>query len=129
MMIKKMAAVVAAALTVVALAGCGKSTSAAADKSQVKVGVLQLIDQQALTAARKGFTEELAKAGYKGKKIKLDYVNAQGDQSNLQTMSQRLKRDKNDVNLAIATPAAQALHKEDATTAAIFLIIIFFLLK
>ncbi|MEO2781362.1 ABC transporter substrate-binding protein, partial [Lacticaseibacillus rhamnosus] len=50
MMIKKMAAVVAAALTVVALAGCGKSTSAAADKSQVKVGVLQLIDQQALTA-------------------------------------------------------------------------------
>ena len=96
-MIKKMAAVVAAALTVVALAGCGKSTSAAADKSQVKVGVLQLIDQQALTAARKGFTEELAKAGYKGKKIKLDYVNAQGDQSNLQTMSQRLKRDKNDV--------------------------------
>ncbi len=85
-MIKKMAAVVAAALTVVALAGCGKSTSAAADKSQVKVGVLQLIDQQALTAARKGFTEELAKAGYKGKKIKLDYVNAQGDQSNLQTM-------------------------------------------
>ncbi|KMO46757.1 ABC transporter substrate-binding protein [Lacticaseibacillus rhamnosus] len=120
MMIKKMAAVVAAALTVVALAGCGKSTSAAADKSQVKVGVLQLIDQQALTAARKGFTEELAKAGYKGKKIKLDYVNAQVDQSNLQTMSQRLKRDKNDVNLAIATPAAQALHKEAATTPMLF---------
>ncbi len=94
MKIKRMAAIAAAALTIMVLAGCGKSTSAAADKSQVKIGILQLIDQQALTAARKGFTEELAKAGYKGKKIKLDYVNAQGDQSNLQTMSQRLQRDK-----------------------------------
>ena len=81
MKIKRMAAIAAAALTIMVLAGCGKSTSAAADKSQVKIGILQLIDQQALTAARKGFTEELAKAGYKGKKIKLDYVNAQGDQS------------------------------------------------
>ena len=120
MKIKRMAAIAAAALTIMVLAGCGKSTSAAADKSQVKIGILQLIDQQALTAARKGFTEELAKAGYKGKKIKLDYVNAQGDQSNLQTMSQRLQRDKNDLNLAIATPAAQALQKADSKTPLLF---------
>lgn len=120
MKIKRMAAIAAAAVTIMVLAGCGKSTSAAADKSQVKIGILQLIDQQALTAARKGFTEELAKAGYKGKKIKLDYVNAQGDQSNLQTMSQRLQRDKNDLNLAIATPAAQALQKADSKTPLLF---------
>jgi putative ABC transport system substrate-binding protein len=101
------------------LIGCGKKSSAASSRT-VKVGILQLMDQTALTEARKGVESELAKAGYSGKRIKLDYVNAQGDQSNLQTMSQRLKRDKNDVNLAIATPAAQALHKEDATTPMLF---------
>ncbi|QVI35287.1 ABC transporter substrate-binding protein [Lacticaseibacillus chiayiensis] len=120
MKFKRIAVIAAASLAMIALVGCGKSTKAAADKSQVKVGILQLIDQQALTAARKGFTEELAKAGYKGNKIKLDYVNAQGDQSNLQTMSQRLKRDKNDLNLAIATPAAQALQKADTKTPMLF---------
>ncbi|MEK0385325.1 ABC transporter substrate binding protein, partial [Lacticaseibacillus paracasei] len=65
-------------------------------------------------------TEELAKEGYKGKKIKLDYVNAQGDQSNLQSMSQRLQRDKNDLKLAIATPAAQALQTADSKTPLLF---------
>ena len=49
MKIKRMAAIAAAALTIMVLAGCGKSTSAAADKSQVKIGILQLIDQQALS--------------------------------------------------------------------------------
>ena len=40
--------------------------------------------------------------------LKIDYQNAQGDQSNLQRISQSLIED-NDVMLAIATPAAQSL--------------------
>ena len=90
------------ALIGLTLTGCGKQ-SKAANKETVKVGILQLMDQTALTEARKGFETELAKAGYKGKRIKIDYVNAQGDQANLKTMSDRLARGKNDVNLAIAT--------------------------
>ncbi|RXT55706.1 ABC transporter substrate-binding protein [Lacticaseibacillus chiayiensis] len=101
------------------LTGCGKQ-SKAANKETVKVGILQLMDQTALTEARKGFEAELAKAGYKGKRIKIDYVNAQGDQANLKTMSDRLARGKNDVNLAIATPAAQALQKADKKTPMLF---------
>ncbi len=100
------------------LAACGKKTSV--DKGTVKVGILQLIDQSALNDARKGFTEELKAEGYKGTKIKIDYVNAQGDQANLKSMSQQLKQDKNDLNLAIATPAAQALQKEDSDTPMLF---------
>ena len=96
-----------AALVGLTLIGCGKKSNAASSKT-VKIGILQLIDQSALTEARKGFVAELAKAGYSGDRVKIDYVNAQGDQANLKTMSDRLASDKNDVNLAIATPAAQA---------------------
>lgn len=106
------------AVAILGLAACGKSASAKDDT--VHVGVLQLIDQTALTDARKGFTEELKAQGYSGKQIKLDYVNAQGDQANLKTMSEQLAKDKNDVNLAIATPAAQALQKGDPDTPMVF---------
>ncbi|WP_125607735.1 ABC transporter substrate-binding protein [Lapidilactobacillus bayanensis] len=107
--------------TVALLTACGKSSSDSADNKTIKIGILQLVDQSALTDARKGFEQELAKAGYKdGKNIKIDFVNAQGDQSNLNTMSQQLKKDENDFNLAIATPAAQALQKADPNTPMLF---------
>lgn len=108
-----------AALVGLTLIGCGKKSNAASSKT-VKIGILQLIDQSALTEARKGFEAELAKAGYSGDRVKIDYVNAQGDQANLKTMSDRLASDKNDVNLAIATPAAQALQQADKKTPMLF---------
>ncbi|WP_262314935.1 ABC transporter substrate-binding protein [Lacticaseibacillus parakribbianus] len=118
MKLKKIALSLATVAAVLSLAACGKKQ--AADKNTVKIGILQLIDQSALNAARKGFTEELAAAGYKGKKVQIDYVNAQGDQANLKSMSQQLAKDGNVLNLAIATPAAQALQKEDAKTPMLF---------
>ena len=79
------------------------------NKDLVHVGVLQYVEHPSLSATRKGFIEELKEEGYvDGKNIKIDYQNAQGDQSNLQTISQSLIED-NDVMLAIATPAAQSL--------------------
>lgn len=110
--------VAVAAVAALGLAGCAKQ--AAAKDDTVKVGILQLINQTALDDARKGFTQELARQGYKGSKIKIDYVNANGDQANLSTMAQRLAKDDNDVNLAIATPAAQAMQKADAKTPLVF---------
>jgi putative ABC transport system substrate-binding protein len=118
MKMKKVLVGLTTIVAVASLAACGNKSAKKSDT--VKVGILQLIDQSALNAARKGFTEELAKEGYKGDKIKIDYVNAQGDQANLKSMSQQLKQDKNDLNLAIATPAAQALQKEDADTPMLF---------
>ena len=94
-----------AVLTAVLLVAC----SNASNKKMVHVGVLQYVEHPSLSAARKGFIEELKKEGYvDGKNIKIDYQNAQGDQSNLQTISQSLIED-NDLMLAIATPAAQSL--------------------
>lgn len=114
--------------TTIAIAGIGLLTAcnnktAKADNSQkiIKIGILQQINQQALDDARKGFIAELAANGYQdGKNIKIDYLNAQGDQSNLKTMSDRLKNDQNTLNLAIATSAAQALQRADPDTPLIF---------
>lgn len=118
---KQIIAVAATLTAVTLLAACGKSSSSSSSDKTVKIGVLQLVSQSALDDARKGFEQELAKEGYKdGKNLKIDYVNAQGDQSNLKTMSQQLQKDKNVLNLAIATPAAQALQKQDSKTPMLF---------
>ena len=75
----------------------------------VHIGILQYVEHPSLSAARKGFVAELKKEGYvDGKNLKLDYENAQGDQSNLQTISTNLLSN-NDLVLGIATPAAQTL--------------------
>lgn len=118
MKMKKILVGLAAGALLLTLSACGQSTKA--DNGTVKIGILQLINQTALDDARSGFEQELAKQGYKGSKIKIDYVNAQGDQANLTTMAQRLKKDNNDVNLAIATPAAQAVAKADTKTPLLF---------
>lgn len=78
--------------------------------SQIKVGVLQLIEHNALDSAYKGFVDGLKEAGYEdGKNIIIDYQNAQGEQANCITIGQKFINDKSDLILAIATPAAQAI--------------------
>jgi len=80
-----------------------------------KVGVVQLVEHAALDAAYDGFVDGLAEAGYvDGQNIKLDFNNAQGEQANANTIASKLVNDKNDLILAIATPAAQAVA--NATT-------------
>lgn len=102
---KSIVGLVAAATLLGACAGKGGSESS--DKPHV--GILQYVDHASLDATRKGFEEGLKEAGYEdGKNIAIDYQNAQADQSNLQTISEKLVAD-NDLILAIATPAAQAV--------------------
>ena len=75
----------------------------------VKVGVLQYVSHPSLDLIYKGIQEGLAQEGYKGKKIKIDFMNAEGDQSKVATMSKQLVANNNDVLIGIATPAAQGL--------------------
>lgn len=78
--------------------------------SQIKIGVLQLIEHNALDSAYKGFVDGLKESGYEdGKNIIIDYQNAQGEQANCITIGQKFINDKSDLILAIATPAAQAI--------------------
>lgn len=94
----------------VLLAACSSESSA--DDGTLNVGVLQYMEHDSLSSARKGFLAELEEAGYvEGDNLAVNYQNAQGDQSNLQSMSQQLT-DENEVLLAIATPAAQSLANQ-----------------
>ena len=82
---KKFLVSMMAVITAVLLVAC----SNASNKDLVHVGVLQYVEHPSLSATRKGFIEELKEEGYvDGKNIKIDYQNAQGDRSNLQTISQ-----------------------------------------
>lgn len=100
---------VAAALT---LAGCGDKEPAKSEL--VPVGIVQLVEHSALDACTKGVKDALAERGYKdGVNIKIDFQNAQGDQSNLHNIATRFVSNKDKLIFAVATPAAQAV----ATTA------------
>lgn len=104
---KGLTALMAVMLAALTLGGCSSSKNA--NKDVVHIGILQYVEHPSLSAARKGFVAELKKEGYvDGKNLKLDYENAQGDQSNLQTISTNLLSN-NDLVLGIATPAAQTL--------------------
>ena len=58
-----------------------------------KVGVLTLMHHPALDQIYHGFVHQLAKEGYHdGKNITIEYQNANGDQSNLKTMANKIGR-------------------------------------
>ena len=117
----QMKRVVAGGITLLAglvLAACGSESSA--DDGSINVGVLQFMEHESLSSARKGFLAELEDAGYKeGENLTVDYQNAQGDQANLQSMSQQLVGE-NEVILSIATPAAQSLANETSEDPILF---------
>ena len=104
-------------VAMLALVGCATSNDS---KEQVRIGILQYVEHDALSGARKGFIAELEEQGYvDGKNIRIDYQNAQGEQSNLQTIAEKLLSN-NDLVLGIATPAAQALADLSTKTPILF---------
>ncbi len=83
-----------------------ETTAAAASGETYKIGVLQLTQHTALDASNEGFFAALDEAGIK---YEADQQNASGEQTNCLTIAEKLVSDKNDLILAIATPAAQAV--------------------
>jgi len=99
-----------------AAAGCGGGGDKKAEPAKkaegkvYNVGIVQLVEHQALDDSRKGFIEGMKKKGFEeGKNVKYDVQNAQADQSNLQTIAQRFVNNKVDLICAIATPSAQTM--------------------
>ncbi|KRL05709.1 tryptophan ABC transporter substrate-binding protein [Liquorilactobacillus oeni] len=88
-----------------------KNSTASSNKKKIPtVGILQLLTHPALDQIHQGFVAGLKEYGYTpGKNIKIEFQNAQGDQSNLKTMSTKFANENVDLVAGIATPAAQAL--------------------
>ena len=81
------------------------------------VGVLTMMHHPALDQIYKGFVAGLAAEGYhNGKNIKIEYQNANGDQSNLNQMANKLINDHAKVVMGITTPAAQSLANATKST-------------
>lgn len=108
---KKLLALALTATMALSMAACGgKPRSSSDEPEKVKIGILQQLEHPSLDQAREGFVQALADSGYvDGENLVIDYQNAQSDQSNLSSMSDRLVNNENDLILAIATGAAQTL--------------------
>ncbi|CYW72327.1 tryptophan ABC transporter substrate-binding protein [Streptococcus suis] len=82
---------------------------------KVKIGVLQFVTHDSLDEIYKGIKAGLEEGGYSTTdNLEIDFMNAEGDQSQVQTMSKKLVENGNELLIGIATPAAQGLA--NATT-------------
>ena len=88
--------------------GCNSGGASGEPKNlaDVKIGVIQLMQHDALDASYEGFKDELVEAGVKEENI--DYIVA-GDQANCSTVADKLVNGGNDLIYAIATPALQSV--------------------
>lgn len=130
-MVKKSTAVMMAAAVAMTAAGCsGSSTetetaqagqetaagNAGGDSAQstdgagkdIRVGVIQMIDNGAFSDMRDGFSEQIT-SGYTDGKVEIIYKNAQGDAATLNTICQEMADSDVDLIATIATPGTQAM--------------------
>lgn len=127
-----------ALLTAAALfAGCASSTgtSSSASSSQeslsslakaqtgetYSVGLAQLVDHTSLNTIREAILDEFEQEGYKeGENITIDYQNAAGKTSSLDSIMSGYQNDQVEAIIAIATPTAMAAQNYSQTTPVIF---------
>ena len=113
----------AAESAVSADAGNAEAAQAEAETNEgkkLKVGIIQMIENGAFNDMREGFVEELRAKGYDEDQLEIDYKNAQGDASNLQTIAQGMADGSYDLVATIATPATQAMVNTGSETPVIF---------
>ena len=113
---KKLISLVLAAVMALSLVACGsgsKDKSTDTGDKTYKVGVVQLVQHEALDAATKGFTDALKEA--LGDKVEVEVKNASGDSNNCSTIVNGFISDKVDLIMANATPALQAAASATST--------------
>lgn len=103
-------------VTLALFSGCSSNTQdkQVASKNSnktINIGVAQIVEHPSLDSARKGFMDALSDNGYKeGSNLNVDFQNAQGDMSTVQTIAQNFASQNKDLIFAIATPTAQAMY-------------------
>ncbi|HEM5683609.1 TPA: ABC transporter substrate-binding protein [Streptococcus suis] len=92
-----------------------EQSNSSTSTEKVKIGVLQFVTHDSLDEIYKGIKAGLEEGGYTTTdNLEIDFMNAEGDQSQVQTMSKKLVDNGNELLIGIATPAAQGLA--NATT-------------
>ena len=91
------------ALLVGSFSGCSKK------EDKFTIGIVQIVEHPSLDTIRESFVTQLEAEGYvDGENIVIDYQNAQGDQTNLNTINKKFVNNEYDMIVAIATPSAQS---------------------
>ncbi|HHX78913.1 MAG TPA: ABC transporter substrate-binding protein [Acholeplasmataceae bacterium] len=101
-------------LLIVLLSICVLLLSSGCDNSEkrIKIGILQYLEIEALSNARRGFIDGLAAVGYiNGDNIDIELLNPEKDYPTMSLQAKKLVRNS-DLILAIATPAANAILNE-----------------
>lgn len=116
----KMTAMLSAMCLMFAGCGGGDDTQQGSDVSTTgesyKIGVMQLMDHEALNLAQDGFIAALNDAGYKdGENLTLLLENGQGDTNNLATIADKFVSEDVDLAFCIATPSTQAMAGKTTT--------------
>ena len=102
---KKILAIVMAALLVLSMTACGGS--AKKDDGKYTIGIVQLVTHDALDAATQGFMDAV-KEGLGEANVTFDLQNAAGDSNTCATIANAFVSNKVDLIMANATPALQA---------------------
>src|SRR5699024_12862516 len=106
---KKLKMLIGLVVGILVIAGC--SNGNVSNQEITKIGILQFIDHNSLNKAQEGFVDGLEEDGYTdGESIEIAVFTAQGDQSNLQSMSEQFTNN-NELVLEIATLTAQSLAR------------------
>ncbi|MBQ6896474.1 MAG: ABC transporter substrate-binding protein [Oscillospiraceae bacterium] len=121
---KKLTALLLTMAMAISMTACSSApapSEAEPEAEVVKIGILQQLEHGSLDSARQGFIDALADGGYvDGENLEIDYQNAQGDPSNLSTMSERFVNNESDMVLAIATGAAQSIASKTTEIPVLF---------
>ncbi|HEL2423085.1 TPA: ABC transporter substrate-binding protein [Streptococcus suis] len=92
-----------------------EQSNSSTSTEKVKIGVLQFVTHDSLDEIYKGIKAGLEEGGYTTTdNLEIDFMNAEGDQSQVQTMSKKLVDNGNELLIGIATPAAQGLANATA---------------
>lgn len=121
---------IAAAAALSLMAGCSGNATAdsgsgdaakPAEGEQYTIGLAQLVDHTSLNTIRDAFLDELKEKGYTdGENITIDYQNAAGQVSNLDTIMSGYSGEGVDAIVAIATPTAQSAQNYSSDIPVVF---------
>lgn len=114
---KRLIATIVAIATFLIIAFISESQQIIHKQKKPIVGILQTMSHPALDQIHQGIIQGLKDEGYTDdKNIQIDFKNAQGDQSNLKSMSDHFQNNNATVVIGIATPAVQSLANQKSNT-------------
>ncbi|MCI8554597.1 MAG: ABC transporter substrate-binding protein [Clostridiales bacterium] len=87
----------------------------------IHMGIIQHTDNDSFTQMREALINRLRELGYDESQLEIDYQNAQGDMSNVNTICQKMASDKKDLLVPVVTPSTQAAVAMDSGIPIIFM--------